>query len=289
MAVTIDSKMVAKLREKTGAGMMDCKKALTEAAGDFDKAIEMLRTKGMATAEKKAGRATKDGSIALSVAADGKSAVLFELNCETDFVACTDQFQTLLKSFLEMAVTQKFTSKDQFPKEQITEFIAKLGENTSVGNYYRYETTGNGLIGQYMHPTPKPGIFKLGVIVEIDAEKEIAPDNETIKTLIRDIAMQVASQRPEYVSRKCVPEEVITKEKEIYMEQSRQEGKPEQMLEKIALGKLNKFYSMVCLIDQPFIKDDKLTVAQLVDKVSKELDNTIKVKRFARIKVGESL
>ena len=140
-----------------------------------------------------------------------------------------------------------------------------------------------------MHPTPKPGIFKLGVIVEIDADKEIAPDNETIKTLIRDIAMQVASQRPEYVCRNCVPEEVLTKEKEIYMEQSRQEGKPEQMLEKIAAGKLNKFYSMVCLVDQPFIKDDKMTVAQLVDKVSKELDNTIKVKRFARIKVGESL
>ena len=130
MAVIIDSKMVAKLREKTGAGMMDCKKALTEAAGDFDKAIEMLRTKGMATAEKKAGRATKDGAIALSVAADGKSAVLFELNCETDFVACTDQFQTLLKSFLDMAVTQKFTSKDQFPKDQITDFIAKLGGKT---------------------------------------------------------------------------------------------------------------------------------------------------------------
>jgi elongation factor Ts len=273
MAV-IDAKTVNSLREKTGAGMMDCKKALVETEGDFDKAIEILRKKGMASAEKRAGRAAKDGCIGLHISADAKTAVLMELNCETDFVASTEQFQSLLKELLTEAVDNKFTSKDQFQKEKITEFIAKLGENTTVGNLYRFERNGSGFIGSYLHPSPKPGIFKLGVLVELETATDVNPDDEKLKTL---------------VNRDAVPEEVLQKEKEIYMEQAKQEGKPEKILEKIAVGKLEKFYSMGCLVDQLFIKDDKITVGQLIANVSKEIDNPIKVVKFARIKVGEAV
>jgi len=288
MAVTIDSKMVAQLREKTGAGMMDCKKALTEAEGDVEKAVEILRTKGMATAEKKAGRATKDGSVASYISEDGKTGLLMELNCETDFVACTDQFQGLLKGLMQQAIDKKFENKDQFPKEEITAFIAKLGENTSVGNFARFSVEGNGLIGGYMHPSPKPGIHKLGVLIQLETGAAVAANDEALNALIRDIAMQVASQRPDYVCKDEVPADILQKEKEIYMEQAKQEGKPEKILEKIADGKLHKFYSMVCLVDQSFIKDDKMTVGQMMEAKAKELGYSIKIVRFARFKVGEA-
>lgn len=288
MAVTIDSKMVAQLREKTGAGMMDCKKALTESEGDFDKAIEILRTKGMASAEKKASRATKDGSISMNISEDGKTGLLMEMNCETDFVACTEQFQDLVKGMMQQAIDNKFESKDHFPKEEITAFIAKLGENTSIGNFARFSLTGTGLTGGYLHPSPKPGIHKLGVLIELETGAEVSPSDEKLKTLIRDIAMQVASQKPEYVTRDQVPADVLQKEKEIYMEQAKQEGKPANILEKIASGKLEKFYSMVCLVDQSFIKDDKMTVGQLVEAKAKELGFAVKIVRFARFKVGEA-
>ena len=239
--------------------------------------------------KKRAGRAAKDGCVGLHISADAKTAILMELNCETDFVASTEQFQTLLKELLAEAVDKKFTSKDQFPKDKITEFIAKLGENTTVGNLYRFERNGSGFIGSYLHPSPKPGIFKLGVLVELETATDVNPDDEKLKTLVKDLAMQVASQTPQYVDRDGVPADVLQKEKEIYMEQAKQEGKPEKILEKIAVGKLEKFYSMGCLVDQLFIKDDKITVGQLIANVSKEIGNTIKVVKFARIKVGETV
>ncbi len=288
MATTIDAKIVQDLREKTGAGMMDCKKALVESQGDIEKAIEILRLKGAATAEKKAGRAAKDGCVGLHISADGKSGLLFELNCETDFVTNTDQFQALVKDLLKLAVEKKFSSAEQFPTEQIKETIAKLGENISVGKIFRFDHSGAGVVGSYLHPSPKPGISKLGVLVEIGTQNEVSAAHEKVKTFIRDIAMQVASQTPEYVSRTEIPKEIIDKEKEIYKEQAKQEGKPEKILDKIAEGKLAKYYSMVCLTDQLFIKDDKITVGQYIQNVSKEIGDEIKIVKFGRIKVGES-
>ena len=288
MAVNIDSKKVQELREKTGAGMMDCKKALVDAKGDLDKAIEILRLKGAASAEKKADRVAKDGCVATNIASDGKSGVLLELNCETDFVASTDQFQALLKELLNQAAANKFNSAEQFPKEKITETIAKLGENITVGRVFRFESSGPGLVGAYLHPSNKPGISKQGVLVEVGTGNDASTGTEQVKTLVRDIAMQVAAHKADYVSRENIPADIINKEKEIYREQAKQEGKPEKILEKIVDGKLSKFYSLVCLVDQPFIKDDKSTVGQLIQKVSKEINDEIKVIRFGRIKVGES-
>ncbi len=287
MAVTIDAKTVAKLREITGAGMMDCKKALNDTEGDFDKAIELLRTKGMATAEKKATRVAKDGCVALDISADSKTGIIFELNCETDFVAKNEHFQALLQDLKKQAIEKKFKSKEDFPAEQIKEFIAKLGENTSVGSFARYEANATGYIGCYMHPSPNPNVFKLGVMVEVEAANDPSANKAELATLTRDLAMQIASLMPQYVNSSEIPAEIIQKEKEIYMEQARQEGKKEDFLEKIATGKLNKFYTQVCLIDQAFIKDDKITVKQHVENISKQIGNEIKIVRFARIKVGE--
>jgi elongation factor Ts len=288
MATTIDAKIVQDLREKTGAGMMDCKKALVESQGDIEKAIEILRLKGAATAEKKAGRVAKDGCVSLHISADEKSGLLFELNCETDFVTNTDQFQALVKDLLKQAVDKKFTSPEQFPQEPIKEAIAKMGEKISVGKIFKFDHSGAGLISSYLHAGNKPGISKLGVLVEASFQKDDTGKNEKAQGLLHDVALQIASMNPEFVSRTEIPKEVLDKEKEIYKEQAKQEGKPEKILDKIAEGKLAKYYSMVCLVDQAFIKDDKITVGQYVQNVSKEIGDEIKIVKFGRIKVGES-
>lgn len=288
MAENIDAKKVQELREKTGAGMMDCKKALVESQGDFEKAIELLRLKGAATAEKKAGRTAKDGCVVLHISSNGKSGLLFELNCETDFVAKTDQFQALLKDLLKQAVDKKFTSADQFPKEPIKEAIAKLGENITVGKIFRFDHEGPGIVDSYLHSSSKEGLNKLGVLVEAGFQKEESSGNDKVKALLHDVALQIASMNPEYVSRTEISKDILDKEKEIYKEQAKQEGKPEKILDKIAEGKLAKYYSLVCLADQLFIKDDKITVGQYIQNISKEIGDEIKIVKFGRIKVGES-
>lgn len=286
MAVSMND--VKKLREMTGAGMLDCKKALEEAQGDIEKAKEILRVKGLAKAEKKASRETKEGLIVVKVTEDRKKGAMIELNCETDFVARNEEFQALAESILEHVLTvdenadkqgdgseilaQKFfKDESKTVEELIKEAIAKIGENIRLSRYCRYDT--QDYLHSYVH-----GGGRIGVLLDFKAPEV----NEQVLRLVQDIAMQIAAMRPEFVSIDTIPAEALEREKRILMEQARQEGKPENILEKIVQGKLKKFYQEKVLLEQAFIKDDKKTVGQVIRESGPGVD----IKRFCRFELG---
>lgn len=272
---------VKKLREKTGAGMMVCKEALTSSKGNVDEAVEYLRKKGLAMAEKKAGRATADGLIGIEVAPDGKTAVMIEVNCETDFVAKTEPFKEMVKNLSQWALGQgksTLTADDLAPEqlEQIKLTIAKVGENCQFKRGEKIQSR-SGLVEGYLHLGSK-----LGVLVELDGG-----NTPEIKTLARDLAMQVAASSPQWLSRQQVPAEVLEKEKAIYQEQVRGAGKPENVVEKIVNGKIEKFYSEVCLVEQAYVKDPQKSVETTVRETAAKAGVTLEVKRFVRFRLGE--
>ncbi len=279
---------VKKLREMTGAGMLDCKKALEEAQGDIEKAKEILRVKGLAKAEKKAGRETKEGLIRVKVTEDRKKGALIELNCETDFVARNEEFQKLADDILEHILSleenanregegtdilsQKFfRDESKTVEELIKEAIAKIGENIRLTRYCRYDT--EDYLHSYLH-----GGGRIGVLLDFKAPGL----GDDVLRLVQDVAMQIAAMRPEFVSVETIPSEVLEREKKILMEQAKQEGKPEHILEKIVQGKLKKFYQEKVLLEQAFIKDDKKTVGQVI----KESGLGVEIKRFCRFELG---
>jgi elongation factor Ts len=289
MATTITAADVKKLRDQTGAGMMDCKTALEEAHGNVDEAMTVLRKKGLASAAKKAGRATADGLIAHRVAADRRSGILVEVNCETDFVARTDDFQRLMADVLAEIEKAGDQATDQWLKDpngpiqqRVAATIAKVGENMAVSRFARY--AGAGYIGQYIHP---PG--KIGVMIEITgATPEIAGRPE-FATLVKDLMLQIAAASPTYVSRDAVPADALEKEKAIYRAQMENSGKPANVIDKIVDGKLGAFYEQVVLGDQLFIRlETKQKVNDVINAASKALGAQLKVARFARLKVGEA-
>ena len=284
MSVVIDAQVVKDLREKTGAGMMECKKALIEANGNAEESIDILRKKGAMTAAKKSSRVAADGLIDTYLSSDAQLGVLLELNSETDFVAKTDQFKALLKQILNDVVSKNYTTFVEVPTEPITALIAALGENITLSRFVKYAVQNNlGVVDSYIHPGSK-----LGVIVELTTQTAAAANNPVVKTLAHELAMQIAAASPDFISRNEIPKEVLDKELEIYKEQAKQEGKPEKILDKIAQGKLNKFYGQVCLLEQLYIRDQNLTVAKVIEQTSKEAGETITVARFARYKIGES-
>ena len=262
----ISASMVKELRNSTGAGMMDCKKALVEADGDMAKAIDILREKGLSQAAKKASRIAAEGAVVSYISENGKIGVITEVNCETDFVGHNENFQALAKSIAaqiasvnpaDVAVLLDSAMGDKTVKDVVTEAIANIGENTE------------GQVYSYIH-----GGGKIGVLVEIkggDAE------------LGKDIAMQVAAANPSYLERSQVSKEELEHEKEVLREQARNEGKPENVVEKMVTGRVNKYYKEVCLVDQPFIKDGDLSVAKLLQSKSAE------VIRFSRFQLGEGI
>jgi len=290
----ITASMVKTLRAETGAGMMDCKKALTEADGDIEKAVDILRTKGLADLAKKAGRATFEGIIGSYVADDGRSGVLVEVNCETDFVALNDDFKTFVASIAKhiaasapedvpALMAQPFVERPELTVEKyLGEYVAKLGENMVISRFTRYEVSDNGVIGAYVH-----GVGNIGVLVQLatDSAASQAPE---LATLLKDLAMQVAASAPIAVSEEQVSAEVIEHEKSIYMAQAAETGKPEQIQLKIAEGRLQKFFKEVCLLEQLFVKDPDITVGKLVTSVGRELGIDIKVVRFTRFLLGET-
>ena len=272
---------VKKLREKTGVGMMVCKEALTSSKGNVDEAVEYLRKKGLALAEKKAGRATADGLIGIEIAPDGKSAVMIEINCETDFVAKTEQFKEMVKSLSQWALGQNkgsLTAADLAPEqlEQVKLTIAKVGENCQFKRGEKIQSQ-SGLVEGYLHLGSK-----LGVLVELDGG-----NSPEIKALARDLAMQVAASSPQWLTRQQVPAEMLDKEKAIYQEQVRGAGKPENVVEKIVTGKIEKFYSEVCLLEQAYVKDPQKTVEAMVKETAAKSGATLEVKRFIRFRLGE--
>jgi len=275
---TISAQDVNKLRTMTGAGMMDCKKALTEADGDFEKAVEILRKKGQKVSASRSDKEAKEGSVFIRVSDDKKEAVLIALNCETDFVAKNDGFQSLGKLIAETAFTSKAASKEALLNEKvgaltltekITELVGKIGEKLEVSEYIRM--SGEAVV-PYIHAGSK-----LGVLVSLKGV-----NGKDVTEAGKDVGMQIAAMNPVAVDEKSVDKTVIEKELEIAKAQIIAEGKPENMVEKIAAGKLQKFYKESTLVHQIFVKDNSKTVAQYLDSVSKGMT----VAEFKRVTIG---
>jgi elongation factor Ts len=286
---TISAAEVKKLREQTGAGMMDCKAALEEAKGDFENATTVLRKKGLASAAKRAGRAAHEGLIGTQLSADHSTGMLVEVNCESDFVARTDDFQQLIKDVMAeiekagAAATDAWLKDPNGPVSQrVAATIGKLGENMAVPRFVRY--SGQGYVGQYIHTGGK-----IGVQVELGGVTPAVAAREELTTLVKELAMQIAASNPLYVSRTAVPAEALEKEKSIYRAQMENSGKPPNVIEKIVEGKLGSFFKQFVLPDQESIFDSKQSVADRMAATVKALGAPITVNRFARLKVGESV
>jgi elongation factor Ts len=285
MAITAAD--VKKLRDQTGAGMMDCKAALEEAQGNLDDATTILRKKGLASAAKKAGRATSEGLIGHRVAADGSSGILVEVNCESDFVARTDDFRQLIDDVTtaieragDGATAEWLQDPDGPVRQRVAAAIGKLGENMAVPRYVRFKD--GGYVGQYIHTGEK-----LGVMVEFSDVSSATAKRPEFTTLVKEIAMQIAAANPHYVSREAVPAGVLDKERAIYRGQMEQSGKPAAVLDKIVEGKLGSFYAQVVLPDQESVRDQKQKVSEVIAAANKVLGASVAVSRFARLKVGE--
>lgn len=274
----ITAAAVAKLREMTNAGLMDCKKALTESGGNIDAAVDILRKKGVASAAKKAGRDAKDGVIAQYIAPGAKLGILVEINCETDFVARNETF----KAFAD-EVAKRLANNPQEDLEPLrTEAVTKTGENIRISRFHRMEVNGNGLIAAYIHTGAK-----VGVLVEVGANRDATVTNDEFKQLVRDITLQIAAASPSVVSRESLDQAVLEKEREIAREQVK--DKPPQAIAKIVEGKLEKYYQTYCLIDQGFVKQNsEITVKEHVASVSKKLDDQVAIRRFVRFQLGET-
>ncbi len=274
----INAALVAQLREMTGAGLMDCKKALTEAQGELSAAGDILRKKGRATAVSKASREAKEGVIAQYIAPGGRLGVLVEVNCETDFVGRNDLF----KAFADEAARKLAENPEVNLDTEREAAVAKLRENIKVARNARMEVSGNGLIAAYIHTGAK-----VGVLVEVGAGKESTVADDEFKQLVKDITLQIAAGHPSAVSRDQVPAVVVAKEKEIAAEQVK--NKPAQAIAKIVDGKVEKFYQTHCLVDQGFVKkNSEISVKEHLGSVAKQLGDEITIRRFVRFQVGES-
>jgi elongation factor Ts len=276
----ITAATVGKLREMTGAGMMDCKKALTEAGGDLEKALDILRKKGAATADVKAARTAKDGAIAQYIAPGGKLGVLVEVNSETDFVARNEIF----RAFCDDVAKRYATEANPDLETERQAMVAKIRENIKISRHSKMEVAGNGSIAGYIHTGAK-----VGVLVEVGAGKAETTAKDDFKQLVKDITLQIAAGHPHAVSREQVPADVIAKEREIASQSERFKGKPAQAMEKILQGVLDKFYQTYCLVDQGFVKrNSEVSVKEHVAQVAKQLGDEITIRRFVRFQVGES-
>ena len=274
----ITAAAVGKLREMTNAGLMDCKRALTEAKGDLHVAVDILRKKGVATAAKKASREAREGIIAQCILPGSRVGVLVEINCETDFVAKNDTFKAFCD---EIARRLAMDPKADLEADRVAA-VAKIGENIKVSRHQRFEVSGNGMVAAYIHTGAK-----VGVLVEVGAGRESTVANDEFKQLVRDITLQIAAAHPVAVSREQVDPAVITKEREIAAEQVK--NKPPQAVAKIVEGKLDKFFQTVCLVDQGFVKQNsEISVKEHVARVAKKLDDEITIRRFTRFQVGET-
>ncbi len=275
----ITASQVKELREKTGAGMMDCKKVLAETNGDEEKAIELLRERGIAKAAKKSDRIAAEGLVETYITPDGKAGVAVEVNAETDFVAKNEEFRTFVKEVAkqiaetnpanveELLAQKSIVDGSKTVQEVLTDKIAKIGENMSIRRFERYET--DNMIESYIH-----GDGKIAVLVEVKGNDS---------TFAKDVCLQIAAARPEYLARENVPEERVQKEMEILKAQAMNEGKPAEIAEKMVQGRIGKFYGEICLVEQEFVKDSDVKVGDLAKQKGCE------IVRFARLEKGEGL
>jgi elongation factor Ts len=290
--VEITATLVKELRDKTGIAMMDCKRALSETDGDVEKAIEFLRKKGALKAESKSDRMTSEGIIGSFIGANGSFGSLVEVNCETDFVAKSDDFVGLVNDIalhaaetghLDNIQEQKFVNDaSKTIGDMIKEKIAKLGENITIKRYTRFTAEANGFVGSYIHSNKK-----VGVLVELTGDGDLSAHKDEIASVIKDIAMHVTASKPNFVNRDEVDAGFIAKEKDILMSQPDLASKPENIREKMVTGRLEKIYAQVCLLEQPFVKNPDQTVNELLKEKNAKFGGNLSVKRFTRYSLGE--
>lgn len=277
----ISAAMVKELREITNVGMMECKKALVEAGGNRDRAITILRERGLATAAKKSARVAKSGLLAGRTDNGGRSGALVEVNCETDFVARNEMFQAFVKTVVDRALT---TDGDlgQAMTAETTAKIAQIGENLIVRRGLRFQASGEGAVEVYIHLGSK-----VGVMIEVSCGKADTRGREEFKTLLRDLTLHVAACSPTHLDRTAVPESVLASERDIFAKQV--EGKPANIVEKIVAGKLEKYFAQICFVEQGFVKDPDTSISALVAATGKTLDDTLAIQRFVRWQLGEAV
>jgi elongation factor Ts len=294
MAVT--AAQINELRKSTGAGMLDCKKALEETGGEFEKAVDFLRTKGLAAAAKKSGRAATEGMVASFVSDDLKSGVLLEINSETDFVAKNDTFQGFVANIgrhildaspadVAALLEQPFTGDtSKSVLEYLNASISIIGENLQIRRFARFDVEGDGCIGSYIHAGGK-----IGVLVQIAGPAVTPANKDLLQVFLRDIAMHTAAAAPAFVSRDQVPTDVLDREKEVYRSKAKESGKPDAIIEKIIDGQINKYYADICLIEQAFVKDTDKTILQVAKECGATAGGNVSVTRFERYVLGEGL
>jgi elongation factor Ts len=288
----ITAAMVKELREQTGAGMMDVKTALTEAAGNMEEATKILRKKGLAAAGKKAGRVTSEGTVHAYI--DGATGVLIEVNCETDFVGRNEQFREFVSGVAKLVATNDVKSVEELSElawpndpdgltvaQKLSTIIATIKENITIRRFVKYEGTPNAVLSSYIHANGKIGV--LIELVAADAQKAQA------EGVARDVAMHIAAAEPRFLRREDVTEKDLDTEREIARDAAAKSGKPENIVEKMVSGKMEKFYGEACLLEQPFVKDDKSTIQQFLDKSGKDAGCSYVVTRFTRYKLGEGI
>lgn len=291
----VTSQMVKELREMTQAGMMDCKKALVASEGDMDKAVEWLREKGLAAAAKKAGRIAAEGVVASYISEDAKVGVIVEVNCETDFVAKTDNFISFAKNVakhiakanpadVDELLNQKFVDDEtKSITDLVSEATVSIGEKISIRRFARYATE-MGAVESYIHMGGK-----IGVLLLVENDNAATLTNDTFKTFYHDVALQIAAAKPSYVRKEEVPTETLDKEREILRAQALNEGKPEKIVDRMVEGRVEKYYKEVCLLEQPFVKDGDKTISKLTAEVAKEIGANLKIVSFERFERGEGI
>ncbi len=274
----ITAAQVKELRDATNVSMMECKKALEECDGNMEEAFKVLRERGMAVAAKRADKEANQGIIASSSSEDGKTIAMVEVNCETDFAARNDSF----KAFVD-EVSQKALETDESLNEvladELIKKVASIGENLKIRRNVRYQLSETGSLGSYIHMGGK-----VGVLIEVGCQKEACKQSPAFADLVKDLTLHIAAAAPSYLQSDEIPAEVLEEERKIYAKQV--EGKPENIVDKIVDGKIRKYYSDVCLVDQPFVKEPKMSVTDLLNSVAKELDDTLTIRRFTRYQLG---
>ena len=283
MAIT--AQLVKELRDMTAAGMMDCKKALVEVEGDLEKAVDWLRQKGMAKAAKKSGRATSEGLVTVAASADGMHIAMGSLLCETDFVARGEQFQTMATRVTQVILEKAPADAEALEAlmgEEVTQLIASVGENMQLGKFARFSKAGaNDVVGQYIHANGK-----IGVLVYLTCGKAESASKPEVLELAKNLSMQVAAASPLALNAASLDQAAVEREREVYRQKAIEEGKPAQIVDKIADGAVKKFQKEVCLMEQPFIRDDKKVIADVVRETGKAIGDEITVTGFERIQLA---
>jgi elongation factor Ts len=283
--VAVNAQDVKKLREQTGAGMMDCKKALQEMGGDFDQAVRYLREKGLAEAKKRSGREAKEGQITVAFSTDGSSAVMAEVNCETDFVSRTDEFSAFVQRVASGLLQSGATDMEQVPgdvEQEVKEAAASFGENVLLRRFARFDKSDpeKSVFNSYIHLGGK-----VGVLTEFLIDK--TADSQPVTDFMKNVSLQIASMEPVSISRDDIPAEILDEQKQIFMNQARESGKPENILEKIVQGRISKYYAEACLLEQKYVRDSNMTIDEYRKSVESETGSSIQIARFKRFKLGE--